>query len=482
MLFSIPAVIRRASALGLCFLVAAAARSSAQDAADNAYRVGFVDLSTSGSSTQGLWSYEADGRFYCLQTRGGAGLAVIDTTDTSNPVSVANVPGSFRKVQVYQNYAYATTDSGPTAIIDLSTPSQATRVASMSIGAHTLRIDGSRLYLNRSGGMFIYDLSDPESPQLLGTWSGSAHDCRPVGDIVYVNGFQANPTRILNVADPTNIVQLGTLPNGNHASDLYVAPTGQLVLLTCDEQRGGHVKLFDVTTPAAPELLSSYQASPNTSVHNVEVKGAYAYVAYYQDQLRVLDLTDLSDPVEAGTWDNNFNNTGSLFSDAWEAIPDHDAVYMNQMTNTAAGPRGLHVIDFFPGFGTGSDGTGGVIPRTLWSFGPASPGNDRFALRLTRAAPDANAWLLIGRSNQMWAGQSLPMTMESIGAPNATLYVSPDMNIAVTTDGQGNATVSIPVPANYPYTTFYVQWVVRDRGAPNSGGFAFSQAGKIVVW
>ena len=144
----------RLSLLSAGLLVASTATVSAQDTNFNTKQVGFISLPGS-SSTQGLWAYEANGRQYCLQTRGSAGLGVIDMTDTSNPTLVSNVSGNFRKVMVYQNYAYATTDSGPTIIVDLSDPTQAVRVGSMTTGAHTLRVDESngRLYLNRSSSL-----------------------------------------------------------------------------------------------------------------------------------------------------------------------------------------------------------------------------------------------------------------------------------------------------------------------------------------
>ena len=125
---------------------------------------------------------------------------------------------------------------------------------------------------------------------------------------------------------------------------------------------------------------------------------------------------------------------------------------------------------------------GGVVPEIKWSFGPASPGNDRFAIRLANAPANTPVFLLAGLSNTTWGSRALPMTMESIGAANARLYVSPDVNFRTTTDGQGNASISLPVAENFPYTVAYVQWFVKDNGAPNEGGWSFTRAGKIVIW
>ena len=137
---------------------------------------------------------------------------------------------------------------------------------------------------------------------------------------------------------------------------------------------------------------------------------------------------------------------------------------------------------FFPGFGSGSAGTNQATPEAWWSYGPATPGNNRFALRLTDAAPNAPAWLILGISNTSWAGGALPQVMGAIGAPNARLFVSPDFLFSVTTDAEGNASLPLPIPASFPFFTFYAQWIVSDTGAPNPGGWAFSNAGTLHIY
>ncbi|MFT7464298.1 MAG: hypothetical protein ACI9EF_002651 [Pseudohongiellaceae bacterium] len=470
----------------LCLVAASLAPASAQTIVLNTKQVGFVPLPGS-SFTTGLWSYESpNGKRYCLQTHLNNGLYIIETTDSANPTLVRTVPGNFRKVQVFQNYAYVTTDTGPTVVIDLTNPATASKVGQWGIGAHTLRVDDSngRLYLNRTSSLYIYDLlANPISPPLLGIWSGGAHDCRPDGDTVYVNGSQAGPTRILDVSNPQTPMQIGDVGDGNHSSALYFPPTGETILLACDESTGGFLTIYDVSNPSQPLFLSEYKANQTqkTSVHNVEVKGAYAYLGYYLDQLRILDLRDPSNPVEVGIWDNNPNNTGFWWDDAWESIPHHDAIYMNQQLNTPASPKGLFTIDFFPAFGSASDGTGAVQPELWWSFGPPSPGNDDFAMRLTNAKPNAPAWLVLGASNTSWGPVPLPLTLTNVGAPNAQLFVSGDVFIPVTTDGNGEAVINLPIPAGLQYGTYYAQWAVKDTGAPNAGGWALSKAGELVL-
>ena len=167
---------------------------------------------------------------------------------------------------------------------------------------------------------------------------------------------------------------------------------------------------------------------------------------------------------------------------------------MGQMNDTSASPKGTFSIDFFPAFGTGSLGGNGLEPGIWWGFGPATPGNTRFTMRLEDAAPNSTAWLVVGSSNTQWGPNPLPLGMELIGAPNAMLYVSPDFLFGAATDANGNAnrggatnangnaTLSLPIPANAPYTDYWVQWLVKDPAAPNSGGWTFSKAGKVTLY
>ena len=129
------------ASIGLA-LCASSATPGAQTISVNTKPAGFLPL-PGPDLVKGLWSYEVNGRRYCLQTRGKQGLSILDMTDTGNPVEVQNVPGDYRNVRTLGNYAYATDDDGPTSIIDLSNPSKASVVATAPIGSHTLRLDES---------------------------------------------------------------------------------------------------------------------------------------------------------------------------------------------------------------------------------------------------------------------------------------------------------------------------------------------------
>jgi hypothetical protein len=74
-----------------------------------------------------------------------------------------------------------------------------------------------------------------------------------------------------------------------------------------DEQWGAHVRIVDVTegTGAFATGIGEWQTRPEVSVHNIMAFGDRAYVAHYQDGIRILDLSDPTAPEEVAhyqTW------------------------------------------------------------------------------------------------------------------------------------------------------------------------------------
>jgi hypothetical protein len=450
----------------------------AQAVAVNTELEASIPLSTS-FFVGGVWGYEdASGRF-ALVSRHGHGLAVVDCTDPAASFLLTNVPAiqAIQDVMVYGTWAYAGGDGAPLQIVDLSVPAAAATVATMNVGAHTIQIDGNRLYLNRQfAGMEIYDLAtNPLAPALLGLWPLHTHDSTPAGNLCYA--FGQGGARILDVSNPAAISQVGVqIPSGIHSGAVTTTPAGQVVLLTCDDFAGGHLRLWDVTNPLAWSFLSSYQTDPTTSIHNVEVKGAYAFVSYFLDGFRAVEIADPLAPVEVGLFDDNPSAAGGIFSGTDDVYPFHDAVYL---TERFAPTSGLRVVEFFPGFGSGCAGGGAGSPELRWSFGPPSPGNSVFALRVEDATPGALVLLWLSTSASSWMGIPLPADLAGVGAPGCSLRVAPDLILPGTTSATGTVSFALPVPAVPPGAVLYAQAAVS--GATNPLGFAFTQGGKLIV-
>jgi hypothetical protein len=428
----------------------------------------------------GNWGYEANGQRYLLQTRGSGGLAVVNTTIPENASVVGSVTGiSVKEIKTWNNFAYATTDSGPTHVIDLTNPSAPVVVSSSIVGAHTLQVEGNRLYLNRAlqNVIEIRDLAANHlNPPLLGTISGGNHDSKPYGNRLLVFGGSGT-SKIMDVTNPAAPVQLGSIsPSGYDHFGAQFEVAGQMYMFILTEGTGGQAYLYNITNPANISLVTTYITSASLSIHNVLIKGKYAFISYYKDGVRILDISNPASLQEVGIFDPNASNaSGNLYTGTWDVYPYHDSFYMGEMYNTiGANTQGAWIVDFFPTFGNGSAGTGGLTPSQWWTNGPAFPGNSDFALRLIDGRPNSAAVLAIGLSNSLWNGAPLPAPI----APGIMLNVSLDVMFNMVTDVNGRATLPIPVPLGFS-GNFYTQWAVFDPGVP--AGVAVTKGGLIRI-
>ena len=428
---------------------------------------------------------------YLVQTM-GSGLAIVDTTDPANSFVVRTItPLNVKEVKVYGQYAYATTDGGPTHVVSLANPATAAVVNSLALGAHTLQIDATRglLYLNRPfEGLRILDLNaNPVNPPQVAAYAlPDIHDCHPAGNLCYVAGGYVTDCHILDVSALPTVTTIArfTVPGGYlHDVDVYTHTDGRRYLFACTElPPDTWLKIYDITVPTAATQVGQWWTNQSSVIHNVFLKGGYAYVAYYKDGLRVLDLSNPAAPQQVGIFDVNATNVpGGTYTGTWDVYPYHDAIYLDEMFDTTGpGTQGAWIVDFFPGFGNGCAGTGGVTPTQWWSYGPPSPGNAEFALRLDDALPGAVAMLLVGFSNSAWGSYSLPLNLNGFGGDGCTLYTSPDFVQLLTTDGNGRASFPLPIPAAIGGVV-WCQWGVLDTGATNPLDLATTNGGKLIL-
>lgn len=63
----------------------------------------------------------------------------------------------------------------------------------------------------------------------------------------------------------------------------------------------------DPASPTFMQELSRYRSRTQVGIHNMEIVGTRAYVAHYQDGVRIVELADPTHPVEVAhfnTWDD----------------------------------------------------------------------------------------------------------------------------------------------------------------------------------
>jgi len=306
------------------------------------------DLNVPGSFKTDVWGYVdiASEKYYAIVgDQSGSGITIVDVTDPTNLIQVANVPTvpGF-DLKVHQNYVYTVNggNNGNGGIVDISDPANPQVVGGFP-SAHNIWIDNGYLYAEFDG-LKIYSLSDPVNPALLWSSGGfDGHDAITHGNILYdFHGYSV--TNIYDITTPGTPQLLGVIDDPtiayNHSGD--VTEDGRYLFI-CDELSNApspDITVWDILDPSNPVRIDEY-ADNDAIVHNIYVRGSYAFVSYYTAGLRVFDVSDPSNIQMIDEYDTNAG-TGEVFAGAFGCyIEDpRGLIYVSDWDN------GLFVFEF----------------------------------------------------------------------------------------------------------------------------------------
>lgn len=186
---------------------------------------------------------------YALLACGSEGLRIVSGYDSENPSVIGHISDiGAEQVVASGNYAYVSCwwDAGyGIRVIDISNPAQPREVAQVADVSYKLRIIGDHLYAC-GDSVFMVDISNPLDPQIV--WR------RPLED----------DARGMDVANGRAYIADGNL-------DVW--------------------DLSDISNPQPLYTISPYTPSDDAYAEDVRVSGNYAYVAYGNKGLQIIDLT-----------------------------------------------------------------------------------------------------------------------------------------------------------------------------------------------
>jgi hypothetical protein len=157
-------------------------------------------------------------------------------------------------------------------------------------------------------------------------------------DKIAVSTSSAPTITFLDVADPENPSIEHTENVGETVVDLDWCE-GHSVLSIVTGTSPEQVKLYNALVAVAPVLLSAF--SPGSNIVAVDVFENFMYVADYQNNIYVYDITDGTNPVQVGTFDMaTFTVTAALAVGRPSALKDGE-IYLY----AAVMDRGLVVLD-----------------------------------------------------------------------------------------------------------------------------------------
>lgn len=317
-----------------------------------------------------VWGYEADGREYGLICS-TQGVHVFELKSDYLQF-VDFIPGTFQSAQItnrdvttYKQYAYTGCDHGNSnlQIIDLSTlPDSAKMVKEIDLGfgrIHSLFVDeeNALLYVCRvtpivNGNptsvipMRVFSLADPLNPVLL--YEGpngitEVHDIWVQNNIAYLNcGFDG--LRVYNFSNPSAPQFLQNLTFYQHQGYNHqgaLTPNGKKYVFA-DETNGKPVKFAQVNDNHQIQIQHYLGVNTinNSIPHNIMCTDEFAFVAYYNEGLRIFDIQN--SPREVAHYDTYSQESNFKMHGAW-------GVYINLPSKrilVSDIQSGLYVFDF----------------------------------------------------------------------------------------------------------------------------------------
>ena len=280
-----------------------------------------------------VWGYVDEfGNEYALLGV-STGMSVINVSDPATAYETGFFPGPFsiwRDMKSFGDYAYEVTEAGGgMRIFDLSDPENPQFVTSYNgfQSAHNVYIDeaNARAYPcgTDTGGTLILDISNPIAPVLLGSYTDRyVHDLYVRDNIAYLSEINDGTLSIIDFSDPSNSVLLGGPHSyqGAFTHNTWLTTDGDHVVTT-DELVAGEMIVWDISALPVITRASSYHTpETNAIIHNAIIQGDRAFISYYTEGVRVVDITDPSSPSEIGFYDTWPGASGGFDGD-WGVYP-----------------------------------------------------------------------------------------------------------------------------------------------------------------
>jgi choice-of-anchor B domain-containing protein len=490
----------------------------------------YEDNTSIGTLYNGIWGYAAGSREYALQCN-SYGLHIIDVTDPAAPYRVQFIDMSggasppkgriWRDVDVHQDpisgksYAYVGAQSnGDLWIVDLSylsdsapdgadsDPIPPAGIADRGRAnyGHTVSINDGLLFMNSANnastlGCQIFDLlADPFDPPLIASWGGSGHDCHDSfartnvpgsggKDLLYVAEGYATRYRVIDITNARTSGTTSLLAETPSVSGIYAhsdwLTDDSRYLYAFDEFNVRDVGVYDVSNPASPALVTTFQysgdATANSRVHNGQVRGSYLLVAYYEAGFRVFDISNPANAVEVGKYET------------WRD-PDGDGNFDQSITGNYNGAWNVHV--FLPsGNVLLSDMKSGTF---IFQVDPvaapgaasglaATPGDGQVGLAWTAAAGATGTRVYRGTASggpyATVATNVVGTSFTDTGLTNGTTYYY--LVAGTNAEGEGaasNEASATPTGGGTPTTVTFTSvaaedgWVLESSETSNAGG------------
>lgn len=262
----------------------------------------------------------------------GTHLLKIQSNKFTKEIFIPGAPANefvfHRDYHVYQNHLYAVCNEGFSnlQIINLEYLPDSVSIVydsnTILSRAHNIFIDttSSLLYAcdavggtdpNLTGtGIEVIDITTPQSPEVIPVnfpaLPDRVHDVYARNDTVFMNCYY-DGLQIFNFKNPQQPQKIGHLityqdQGENHSG--WLTENGKYYLLI-DETPGTRIKVIDISSLPSIRVVHLFGTAyeEGSIPHNVMIKGHFAFVSYYNEGLRIFDISDITDVKEVGFYD-----------------------------------------------------------------------------------------------------------------------------------------------------------------------------------
>ncbi|NOY96724.1 MAG: T9SS type A sorting domain-containing protein [Chlorobi bacterium] len=223
------------------------------------------------------------------------GLYIIDATNHSSMTEVGKIITAgpyYTDVVVTDDHAFMSDFSNGLFILDLSNLDSITRISNLNPATKAndnfrcLALQGNYVYLGAYTGLFIIDVSNLEKPTLVNKIEaiGVKH-INVLGNYAYVTFGMHGGLKIIDISDPLNPVETGSLPGRAYAIDVR----DSLAYVVGANEEG--FSIVSISDPYDPKVISYSAIDRISFARDIFVKGDFAYTCGHG-----LNITDISDP------------------------------------------------------------------------------------------------------------------------------------------------------------------------------------------
>lgn len=228
----------------------------------------------------------------------GYRLTILDWSDPSAPVVLgqsALLPGQIWAVAIVDTYAYVANDIGGLRIFNIANPLMprqvghydAARIRQVTV-ANGIAYVGQR-FSDGGGTLQLVNVQNPATPVKIGEYKSPDDIGRTevVGSYAYFNDTTA--LRILDISNPANPTEVGSYPVANGLADFAVTPKHVYLAANLDGLR-----ILEYVDDVTLNEIGSHNTRFIAS--GVHIDGNYAYMTDSSNSVRLVDISDPSDP------------------------------------------------------------------------------------------------------------------------------------------------------------------------------------------